>query len=87
MENKIKNLGSNHAGVLILKNGQRANYGSIRVENGNFVCYTGQGLREMWSSSANQEKSKELKKLDEKELIELGHIAVTPISEIAEIVN
>jgi len=87
MENQLKNLGSNHAGVMRLRNGQMANYGSIRVENGKFVSYTGQGLREMWSSSANPEKAKELKKLTEKELIELGHIAVTPISEIAEIIN
>jgi hypothetical protein len=87
MEKKLQALGSNHAGVLRFTNGNTGNYGSIRVENGNFYCYTGQGLREMFPQSGATEKSKELNKLSEAELIKLGHIAVIPVNEIAEIVH
>lgn len=87
MEKRIKGLGSNRAGVLRLTDGQIANYGTIRVEDGNFIFYTGQGLREIWSSSADPEKAKELKTLGEEALIKLGHITIVPISEIEEIIN
>lgn len=86
MEKKLRSLRSNHAGVMKLKNGQKANYGNIRVENDKFVHYTGKGLREMWPA-IESEKSKELKKLDEATLIKLGHIAITPILEIVEVIN
>ncbi len=87
MENQLKALGYNHAGVIKLKNGQTANYGSIRVENGFFVHYTGMGLREVWPNTGETEKSKELQKLDETEMIKRNYIRFTPVSEISEIIS
>lgn len=80
----------NHAGVLQLYDGRRMNYGSIRVENGNAVFYTGMGLREIWTDHKEQadiEKAKALKQKTEAELIESGHIKVLPISQIQHLVS
>lgn len=80
----------NHAGVLLLQDGSRMNYGSIRVENGNAVFYTGMGLREIWSDHkklADIEKAKVLKQKTEAELIESGHIKILPISDIEYLIS
>lgn len=80
----------NHAGVMILKNGQSANYGSIRVENNNAIHWTGKGLREAWPQTPNDEQRKlatELQKKEERDLIASGHIAVTPLSEIQTVLR
>jgi hypothetical protein len=80
----------NHAGVLVLKNGQTANYGSIRVENGNAIFWSGKGLREVWKPDLTDEQKKlaeVLKKKSEKELIESDHIMVVPLSEIEIVLN
>ena len=88
MKTELIKLGSNHAGVMLLSNGQRSNYGSIRVEDGHFVHYTGLGLREIWSQNgAATERSKELKMLSEQQLLETGHISLTPITEIVQILS
>lgn len=86
MKKQLQALGSNHAGLLKLKNGKKVNYGSIRIQNDNFVCYTGEGLSKVWPQPSTAE-SRELEKLDEGELMKLGYIAVLPISEITEIVK
>lgn len=86
MKEKLQALGSNRAGVITFKDGRKGNFGSIRVENENFICYTGQGLREIYPQNGQQtELSKKLKEKTEAELIESGHIAVIPISDIADV--
>jgi len=44
----------NHAGVMQYKNGQTANYGSIRIENGKFYHYTGKGKGNISQLYANR---------------------------------
>lgn len=86
MKNQLQNLGDNYAGVMRLKNGTRANFGSIRVEDENFIHYSGKGLREMFPQDGKEtEQSRALKKLDEQSLMKSQHIMSTPISEIAAI--
>ncbi|TND08265.1 MAG: hypothetical protein FD123_2407 [Bacteroidetes bacterium] len=78
----------NRAGVLLFCNGQLTNYGSIRVEQGNAIYYTGKGLREIWKPDMNEDEKKlaeELKKKPEHEMIASDHIAVTPLTEIADV--
>lgn len=87
MKTELIKLGSNHAGVLLLTSAKKTNYGSIRVEGENFVHYTGLGLREIWPQNGETERSKELKMYNEYKLIKLGHIALTPIVEIAQILS
>ena len=87
IEEKLRSLGASHAGIMRLKNGQLSNYGSIRIENGHFVHYTGQGLREMWPQSGDTEKAIELRTLDELTLIRMQHIAKTPLTEIDEVIK
>ena len=80
----------NHAGTLVLKNGQTASYGSIRVENGNAVYYSGKGLREGFPQSPSEEQKKlatELGTKTERELIDSGHIHVTPLAEIETVLR
>jgi hypothetical protein len=87
IKENLQKLGNNHAGVIKVKNGSTMNYGSIRVEGENFVHYTGKGLREMFASGVNNAETARLKNMDEQSLIKSQHIAITPISEIAEIIN
>lgn len=80
----------NHAGVMVLANGQSANYGSIRVENGNAIYWTGKGLREAWPQSPDENQKKlaaELQEKSERELISSGHIAVTPLDQIQTVLR
>ena len=82
-------LQSNHAGVFRYNNGEEANYGVIRIENGELVHYTGKGLREIWAPKTAEDKTnaEKLKSLSEVDLILSGHIAITPLSEIQEVLN
>ena len=81
----------NHVGLMILKkNDQPANYGSIRVENGSFFHHSGKGLREMFPQNPDEKQKKlaeELQKKSEKELITSEHIMVIPLSEIKTVVR
>jgi hypothetical protein len=75
----------NHAGVMQYKNGQTANYGSIRVENDRFYHYTGLGLREMFPQNPTEEQKKlaaELNKKSEAELIASEHIMCPSVNDI-----
>lgn len=68
MKLKIK---ENHAGVMTLNDGTKANCGAIRVTQNmsKLIYYTGKGLREMFKPDMNEDekrKAEELKKLDEK---------------------
>jgi hypothetical protein len=80
-------IGDNHAGVMRMTDGSDRNYGSIRVQNEDFVYYTGKGLREMWPQQGETEEAKRLKLLDEASLIKSQHIAVTPLFEIAQVIS
>jgi hypothetical protein len=76
-----------HAGVMVLKDGTKMNYGVIRVTRNmsKMVYYTGKGLREMFKPDMNEEeksRATELKKLDEKTLMWLGYIAEIPFENI-----
>ena len=70
---KVKFGVSASAGVMVLKNGYIVNFGAIRIEDDNFIIYTGMGL---------SEKAHENNDLTEDELIKSNHIAKIPISEI-----
>ncbi len=86
LKQQLQALGNNHAGVIKMKDGSSRNYGSKRVEDWNFVYYTGKGLREMWHPNGQvTDEVKRLRSLDEQSLIKSGHLAITPISEIAAI--
>lgn len=89
----IQFLKLNHAGAMVLKNGQTVNYGVIRIDSEKVVYYTGQGLGEMWKPDMTNEeqlRAAELKKTGsepdgEQKLIASGHIAVTPLDQIERI--
>jgi hypothetical protein len=79
-----------HAGKLILNDGTPMNYGVIEIRNSNLVHYTGKGLREIFPQSPDEAQKLEklrLEKLDEATLIQSGHVKITPISEIGEVLN
>ncbi len=87
MELKIK---ENHAGTMILNDGTKVNYGTIRVTQNmsKLIYYTGKGLREIYKpdmSDEEKQKAEELKKQDEKMLMKSGHIAEILLSEIKEL--
>ena len=87
MKLKIK---ENHAGTMILNDGTKVNYGTIRVTQNmsKLIYYTGKGLREIYKPDMADEakqKAGELKKQDEKMLMKSGHIAEILLSEIKEL--
>ena len=90
----IELLRFNHAGAMLLKDGNTVNYGVIRKDNEKVVYYTGKGLREMWKPNMTEEEkvvASELKRISaeidgDNKLIASGHIAVTFFNEIDRIV-
>lgn len=90
----IELLRYNHAGAMLLKNGQTVNYGVIRVNEQEVVYFTGKGLREMWKPSMTQDeetKAKELRKINEEpdgeeKLIASGHIKITLLKDIERVI-
>ena len=87
MKLKIK---ENHAGTMILNDGTKVNYGTIRVTQNmsKLIYYTVKGLREIYKPDMADEakqKAKELKKQDEKMLMKSGNIAEILLSEIKEL--
>ena len=87
MKLKIK---ENHAGVMTLNDGTKANYGTIRVTQNmsKLIYYTGKGLRKIFLPDMTEDekhRAEELKKLDEKTLMKLGHIDEILLSEIKEL--
>lgn len=75
------------AGVMTLKDGTEMNYGVIRVTQNmtRMTFYTGKGLREMFKPDMTEEEkenAEQLKKLDEKTLMKLGHISEIPLTQI-----
>jgi len=80
----------NHAGTMILNDGTKINYGTIRVTQNmsKLIYYTDKGLREIYKPDMADEakqKAEELKKQDEKKLMKSGHIAEILLSEIKEL--
>ena len=76
---KIK-VNEGHAGVMTLKDGTQMNYDVIRVTRNlsKMIFCTGKGLREMFKPDMTKEEKRktiELKKLDEKTLINLGYVS------------
>ena len=90
----IELLRINHAGAMVLKDGNTVNYGVIRIDDEKVVYYTGRGLREMWKpdmAASEQLLAETLKKIGEEpdgeeKLIASGHIAVTPIEQISRVI-
>ena len=87
MKLKIK---ENYAGTMILNDGTKVNYGTIRVTQNmsKLIYYTGKGLKEIFKPDTTEEakrKAEELKKLDEVTLMKSGHIAKILLSEIKEL--
>ena len=78
-----------------LTDGTTANYGVIRLERDALVHYTGQGLRVMQKPGMNEVEQAEAKRLRAllkepgglKQLIAMGHIAVTPFDRIRRILS
>lgn len=88
MNKKLELLQFNHAGAMILKNGITANYGVIRFDGDNLVYFTGRGLREIWApnmTAAEKAIADILKAKSEEELKVSGHIAVTPLKDIEQV--
>lgn len=76
------------ATIVTLLNGLTMNAGTIRVEDGYAVHYTGKGLREMFKPNMNQEEQKranELQKMPEEYLEEHDYIAWTPLDQIISV--
>ncbi|MGP8215660.1 MAG: toll/interleukin-1 receptor domain-containing protein [Bacteroidia bacterium] len=77
------------ATTVTLLNGMTMNAGTIRVEDGYAVHYTGKGLREMFKPSMNQEEQKranELRKMSEEYLEENDYLAWTPLDQIISVI-
>lgn len=90
----IEFLQYNHAGAMLLKDGNTMNYGVIRIDDKEVVYYTGKGLWEMWKPTMTEEekvRAEKLKKIGEEingeeKLIASGHIAVTPLDQIERVI-
>lgn len=90
----IELLRPNHAGAMQLINGKTINYGVIRIDDKEVVYYTGKGLREIWKPHMTEEeekRAKELREISEQPdgehlLIASGHIAITPLDQIARVI-
>ncbi len=83
---KIK-INADHAGVMTLKGGTQMNYGVIRITQNlsKLIYYTDKGLQEIVKPDMNEEekiKADELKKLDEKILMRMGHVDEMAFSNI-----
>lgn len=86
---KVK-INEGHTGVMTLKDGAKMNYSVIRVtqNSSKMIFYNGKGLREMFKPDMTEKekaKATELKKLDEKSLIKLGHISKMEFANIQSI--
>ena len=87
-------LRENHAGAMLLKDGNTINYGVIRILNDSLVHFTAKGLREMWNAIRTPGENGlavELNKVveapeGEEKLIASGHIAVTPLNQIVRVI-
>ncbi len=80
----------NHAGALRLKDGRIVNYGVIERFEDHIVSYTGKGLREIWASdmTAEQKQVAEiLKAKTRRELMETGHVFITPLGDIDQVLH
>ena len=90
----IEVLQFNHAGAMLLEDGNSVNYGVIRIDNEKVVYYTGKGLREMWKPDMTPEEkdiAEKLKKIGEEndgeeKLVASGHIAVTQLEQIMRVI-
>ena len=89
IDNNIKSfLTENHAGALVLRTGQTVNYGVIRIEGDDLICYTGKGLREIWPLAPNvseQNHAESLRMKNEEALMHSGYIARIPLKDIDSI--
>lgn len=89
MNKGLELLKFNHAGAMRLKDGRTVNYGVIKVINDDKVLYyTGKGLREMWAPDMTEEQKVEaeiLKGKEKEELMETGHVAITPLDDIERV--
>ncbi len=78
------------AGAFTFKNGQKANYGTIRFTPDSIIHYTGKGLYEIYNNSSNLTEdqiqlAKSLKEKSEEELIASGHIQITRFADVANV--
>lgn len=89
MADETTQLKPNTAGVMVLVNGHRVNYGVIEVRNEHLLFFTGKGLREIFKPSTHEEAkaAPALKvKVDAKSWDELkrsGHVDEVPLARIA----
>lgn len=86
---KIK-INEGHTGVMTLKDRTQMNYRVIRVtqNSSKMIFYNGKGLREMFKTEMTEKekaKATDLKKLDEKSLMKLGHISEMEFANIQSI--
>jgi len=84
MKIKVK---EGHAGVMILNDGTKMNYGVIRITQkmSKIIFYTSKGLREIFKPDMTEEEKRkaiELKKLDEKTLMKLGYVSEMELANI-----
>lgn len=89
----IAELKPNMAGVMLLINGHRANYGVIEVRNEHLLFFTGKGLREIFKPSTPfEEKAQAALKVlaDAKQWDDLkrsGHVEEIPLSRIESFIS
>ncbi|MCB9177940.1 MAG: hypothetical protein H6590_00755 [Flavobacteriales bacterium] len=89
----IKDLVPGRAGEMTLADGSVLNFGVIRIEQETLVHFTGQGLRSMFKSDMNEAERTEADRLKalleepdgEERLIQMGHIARTPLAHIVSV--
>ena len=90
MNKNIELLKEGHAGVMLLKDGTKTNYGVISTFHDRVIYYNGKGLREIWDQNLTgkeREKAEQLKCLDKEELIDLGYVTITLFEDILEVIN
>jgi len=74
----------NHAGALELKDGNIENYGVIRIDKKQLVCYTAKGLSELWNQTFKFYDV--LDTLSEQKYINSGHIKIISLDQIERVI-
>ena len=91
METLTTQLKPNTAGVMVLVNGHRVNYGVIEVRNETLLFFTGKGLREIFKpSTPEEEKAAPALKLKADaeawdDLKKSGHVDEVPLARIVSL--
>jgi hypothetical protein len=84
-------LKKNHAGVLLMNDETKRNYGVIRIENGSLIHYTGKGLKELFNPNFSAKEKAAAKKIlkdyNEDELMSKGYVSITLLEDIQRVLT